>query len=92
MYLRVIGDAEIHRSATAGGGDVPCRGPAGPDEQGSQVFVGTEEEVAAYVAGTRDDESSGFPFWLVPIWFVPILVATLEGRRDHAHPTRTEAP
>ena len=52
------------------------------DEQGPQLYTGTYGEVIDYRRDLQESDQGGFPFWLIPIWFVPILTAVLAGRRD----------
>ncbi len=52
------------------------------DEQGPQVYTGTYGEVIDYRRSLQESGQSGFPFWLVPIWFVPILTAIIVARRE----------
>ncbi len=52
------------------------------DDQGPVLFTGTYGEATDFRRSLQESGQSGFPFWMVPIWFVPILVGVLAARRD----------
>lgn len=63
------------------------------DAQGAQLVTGTHQETVEYLQRLRDEGKPGFPFWLVSIWFVPVLTgsppsdASSNGWPEAARPT-----
>ena len=52
------------------------------DEQGPVLFTGTYGEAIDHRRSLQESGQTGFPVWLVPIWFVPILTAIIAARRQ----------
>jgi hypothetical protein len=54
------------------------------EEQGPVLFTGTYGEATDFRRSLQESGQSGFPFWMIPIWFVPILAAVIARRRERS--------